>query len=403
MTKAILFCADGTWNGPPDQTGVSALDDGDTHGELDDVACTNVVKLFANLAGHVTPETVTLRNEQERVLHGPVGEPVQVAKYLHGVGDSRSAIIKLLGGAFGMGVVARIVRGYTFISRQYDPGDEIHIIGFSRGAYTARALAGMIAKVGLLDRATYDPEDKDQAYRLGIAAWARSKSMVLAGAGKLTSIANIFVGFVQGMVATQLPSNSLLPDVPMKSVAVWDTVGSMGIPLYAGDSRVDVLRFTDTRLSDSVQHGFHAMAVDELRRDFPVTRWDARTGVEQAWFIGAHGDVGGGYDGKGSYLSDVALSWMMKKLAALDVEFLDPLVHQPNPQPLRWPWHTPWTSRPFDHLPTAPRRVHKGDLLHASVVQRWNAPGSPAYRPTAMEAFAPQGIGGFAVDSASYS
>ncbi len=402
MGKTIIFCADGTWNGPPDQTGVSALDETDTHGELDGAACTNVVKLFANLAGNVTPETLTLRNEQERVLADPGGETVQVAKYMHGVGDSQNLAVKLLGGAFGMGVIARIVRGYTFVSRHYDPGDEIHIIGFSRGAYTARALAGMISSVGLLDRATYNPADKDEAYRLGVAAWARSKNMVLAGAGKLTSIANIFVSFVQSMLAKQLPSNALLPDIRIKSVAVWDTVGAMGIPIYAGDTRTDVLRFTDTSLSDNVEHGFHAMAVDEMRRDFPVTRWDARSGIEQAWFVGAHADVGGGYDAKGSYLSDVALSWMMKKLAALNLVFMAPLVHQPNPQPLGRPWHTPWTSRPFNHLPISARRVQKGDLLHTSVVQRWNAVGSPFYRPSAMEAFAQQGIAGFPVDSTSY-
>src|SRR5256885_2092969 len=123
MPKTIVFCADGTWNGPQDRTQVSALDDTDTHGELDAGAITNVVKLFANLAGAVTPETLPLLNEQEKVFANSTGQPVQVAKYIHGVGDSKNLLLKLLGGAFGVGVVNRIVRGYTFISRQYAEGD----------------------------------------------------------------------------------------------------------------------------------------------------------------------------------------------------------------------------------------------------------------------------------------
>src|SRR6185369_297540 len=176
MPKRIVFCADGTWNGPEQQTGVTPIDSADDHGELNGAKVTNVVKLFANLAGRV----------------------VQIAKYIHGVGDSNSFLKKAMGGMFGMGVIARIVRGYTFISRNYEPGDEIHIAGFSRGAYTARALAGLIASVGLLNRAHYDPTDKNEAYRLGIAAWCKSKNATLSGAGKLTDLANHLLNFVGG-------------------------------------------------------------------------------------------------------------------------------------------------------------------------------------------------------------
>lgn len=68
MPKRIVFCADGTWNGPEPQTGVATMDAGDEHGELSGAKVTNVVKLFANLAGRPTPETMTLRDEQEKVL-----------------------------------------------------------------------------------------------------------------------------------------------------------------------------------------------------------------------------------------------------------------------------------------------------------------------------------------------
>ena len=385
MPKRIVFCADGTWNGPEQQTGTSPIDSADDHGELNGAQVTNVVKLFANLAGRVTPETMAMRDEQEKVVVDAAGGVVQIAKYIHGVGDSNSFLKKAMGGMFGMGVIARIVRGYTFISRNYEPGDEIHIVGFSRGAYTARALAGMIASVGLLNPAEYDPTNKDEAYRLGVAAWCKGKNMSLNGAGKLTDLANHLLNFVTGFFAHHLKPNQLIPNVPIKSVAVWDTVGSMGIPAYAGDKRYDVFRFVDTKLSDKVQNGFHAMAVDELRMDFPVTAWDSRAGIKQVWFVGAHADVGGGYSAKESRLSDIALEWMMKQLAEVGVRLATPLTYKPEPL-IAPAIHQPWSKAPFALLPRSPRQVAGADTIHDSVLRRWQADSS--YRPQSMSAVA---------------
>jgi uncharacterized protein (DUF2235 family) len=386
MAKRIVFCADGTWNGPEQQTGVAPIDSADEHGELQGAKVTNVVKLFANLAGRVTPQTMTMRDEQEKVVPDAAGGGVvQIAKYIHGVGDSDSFLKKAMGGMFGMGVIARVVRGYTFISRNYDPGDEIHIAGFSRGAYTARALAGMISCVGLLNRAEYDPNDKNEAYRLGVAAWCKCKNMSLHGAGKLTDLASHLLNFVGGFFARHLDADQLIADVPIKSVAVWDTVGSMGIPAYAGDKRYDVFRFVDTKLSNKVQNGFHAMAVDELRGDFPVTAWESRAGIKQVWFVGAHADVGGGYSAQESRLSDIALDWMMKQLAEVGVRLATPLTYKP--EPLIGPAiHQPWSKTPFALLPRSPRQVASADTIHDSVLRRWQADSS--YRPQALAAVA---------------
>jgi uncharacterized protein (DUF2235 family) len=383
MPKRIVFCADGTWNGPESQTGVAPIDSSDDHGELSGAKVTNVVKLFANLAGRVTPQTMTMRDEQEKLLPDAGGGTAQIAKYMHGVGDSDSFLKKAMGGMFGMGVIARVVRGYTFISRNYEPGDEIHIAGFSRGAYTARALAGMISSVGLLNRATYDTNDKNEAYRLGVAAWCKCKNMSLNGAGMLTDLANHVLNFVGGFFARQLGANQLIPDVPIKSVAVWDTVGSMGIPVYAADARFDVFRFVNTSLSDKVQHGFHAMAVDELRADFPVTAWDSRAGVKQVWFVGAHADVGGGYTMAESRLSDIALEWMMKQLAEVGVRLATPLTYTPEPK-IEPEIHKPWTKAPFALLMRTPRQVAGTDTIHDSVLRRWEA--DARYRPEALAA-----------------
>src|SRR5437016_11157039 len=100
--KTIIFCADGTWNGP---------------GQLDgagEVATTNVFRTYANLDGAAGPGGDPMSPEQEKTLVDAGGEPCQVAKYLHGVGDSRNFLVRMLGGGLGGGLIGRIVRGYTF-------------------------------------------------------------------------------------------------------------------------------------------------------------------------------------------------------------------------------------------------------------------------------------------------
>jgi len=113
MAKRIVFCADGTWNSP-DQD-----EDDDRSSDP-----TNVYKLFAGLSGSPAADDA---DEQERMLFEG-GRLVQVAKYLHGVGDLSNPVRKVVGGVFGAGILSRIVRGYTFVSRHYRPGDDIVLI-----------------------------------------------------------------------------------------------------------------------------------------------------------------------------------------------------------------------------------------------------------------------------------
>ena len=193
MSKIIIFCADGTWNGPgePDDDNTAAPP-------------TNVFKLFLNLAGADLPDTMMLAKEQERVLKAEDGSALQWAKYLHGVGDSNNFMAQMLGGTIGSGLIARIVRGYTFISRNYVPGDQTFIIGFSRGAYTARALAGLIAAKGLLDATKNDLANRESAYRLGSAVWFEYRQMVAQSMSgwlvKLTNFAADLPAFLQQSV-----------------------------------------------------------------------------------------------------------------------------------------------------------------------------------------------------------
>ena len=399
MGKTIVFCADDAWNGPGEATDVEFHADAESRPVTG--AVTNVVKLYANLAGTPTADSVGHRKEQEKVATDAVERVTAIAKYVHGVGDARDPALDVFAGVFGGAVLARIVRGYTFVSRNHEPGDAIHLVGFSRGAYTARALAGVIAAVGLLNPAAYDPDDKREAYRRGIAAWARAQSARRADTHRLGDVANRVFAALRERTGTALRDDALVRDVPIASVAVWDTVGALGIPEYVGRDRVDVLRFADKALAPAVAHGFHAMAIDERRRDFPVTRWLPRDGVEEVWFVGAHGDVGGGYEPEESVLANVALGWMMQKLAGLGVRFAVPLLYGMNARNARGVPHRPWQELPFALAPTNPRTVAPGDVLHESVADYWES-AEPEWRPDALRAFTDTGLIGLRWDTTQY-
>ena len=372
MAKQIVFCADGTWNGPSDDATTTDIDGTAQNDTAIRDGETNVVKLFENLQGREAG-TQALQNETELMQRDAAGALVQASKYLHGVGDTKNPIMKVLGGVFGAGVIARIIRGYTFISREYEAGDSIHIAGFSRGAYTARALAGMISAVGLLDTSKYDTDNKSAAYLRGFAAWLKCKGIVFKGDKKLSSLLNTIMDLAGGAVArAALRTGDLIPRVPIKSVGVWDTVGSMGVPNYVKGSRKDFFSFVDTKLSRAVEFGFHAMALDEQRRDFPVTRWDKDARVEQVWFIGAHSDVGGGYLLTESGLSNLALDWMTLKLASAGVRFVQLPAGPLDATRFGQAFHTPWAKPPFN-LGAKPRAPKRGDVFHESVSGRWQA------------------------------
>lgn len=363
MAEKIVFCADGTWNSPDKDANDDHMPD-----------WTNVYKFFLSLDGALSVDSLNDADEQEKSL--AAGAKVrQVAKYIHGVGDSRNPVVKLLGGALGAGVIARIVRGYTFISRNYEPGAQIYIVGFSRGAYTARALAGLIASQGLL--APQLTADKELAYRRGAAAWYRYRQ---AGLAQRKS----WLGKLRDVVAPDLPAfvssntlkpGDLVPDVPVAAVGVWDTVGAMGVPIYALDKdRIDAFKFADTQLNAKVSKGFHAIALDERRADFSPTLWDDAPNVEQMLFPGAHADVGGGYPTveRQSELSDGALLWMIDKLQGAGVLFAPtrPFAVKADATGTA---HRPWDGIPFKAMPKATRKFRKLPE-HPSIAVRVKAP-----------------------------
>ena len=352
MGKTVIFCADGTWNGPGQDDDKDGLPDP-----------TNVYKLFCGLAGSLSIASIREANEQEK------SNQEQVAKYINGVGDSRNPIIHMMGGAFGAGIVSRIVRGYTFISRNYDPGDDIVVVGFSRGAYTARALAGLIVSQGLL--AKHLTHDKEEAYQWGATAWYQYRKK--AGATRLAEVVSNLPAFLS---MRHLQENDLVKVGKIKAVAVWDTVGALGIPSYFGNERTDAFRFADTQLSPTVENGFHAVALDEQRVDFTPTLWEPRANIKQMRFPGAHADVGGGYPTTNheSSLSDIALEWMVERLNTIGVRFSQPVYTPFAPDP-RGTAHKPWQHWPFNRVGKTKLRQFRGTGIqdHPAIAGRMNA------------------------------
>ena len=318
MAKNIIFCADGTWNNAGD--------------ELDDSAApSNVFKLFTHLAGKdvskIHHSEITGRvTEYEKSLIIDT-DVLQVSKYINGVGSSSIKLLEVLGGAFGFGLIERIARGYTFISRNYVQGDRIYIIGFSRGAYTARALAGLIANKGLLAKKFNQGEDA--SYDMAMQAWFNYRNGIKQSnyQNRLQNMLTAFTNLKNFFLQNKIKESDFIKDIKIEAVAVWDTVGALGIPDFEfADNRAEIrdgFAFADNALNPKVLRGFHAVAIDEMRLLFTPTLWEKRDGIQQYLFAGAHADVGGGYKEAG--LSDCALKWMIEVLgdANVGVKFMD--------------------------------------------------------------------------------
>jgi uncharacterized protein (DUF2235 family) len=330
---------------------------------------TNVALIFDAMGGIIV-EADNGSFESTLTLNGLC---LQVGKYLSGIGTEGIALFKLVEQSDGVGIAEQIVRGYTFLSRNYEPGDEIIIVGFSRGAAAARCLAGFVVGQGLLNSATYHPENKNAAYLRGIAAWYhyRVGQPWLARAENLTNIS------VQlGQTVPKLTSADFVDVERIRAVAVFDTVSSMGIPKPQPDGWLGYdFDIANTDLSPKVLNGFHALAADENRANFFPTYWMPRSNVTQVIFPGSHSDVGGGYPETG--LSDRALEWMLVNLESQGLRFdlhnIRALVPNSTGDS-----HDDGGSQPWSVLPKAPRQfpmtVFNGSSAFTadrSIAERW--------------------------------
>jgi uncharacterized protein (DUF2235 family) len=263
--KRIVLCFDGTWNHP------------------DDKAVSDEERVESNV----------VRFRQSISKTGSDGIQ-QETWYNAGVGTAWWN--QLSGGVFGAGIDLHIIEGYQQLARMYDDGDEVYIVGFSRGAYTARSLVGMIRNCGLVSR-----------------SMAKVKSGIAYGIYRTR-------GDGPDSTVAQAFRSTFSREISIHFVGVWDTVGALGIPLdFADRLNVHFYQFHDTQLSGIVRNAYQAIAVEEHRKQYDIALWDPQEKpnqtIEQRWFVGAHADVGGGYPDR--RLSDISLRWMQERALAL--------------------------------------------------------------------------------------
>lgn len=345
----------------------------------------------------------------------------QIVYYDEGVGSTRNDAFK--GGAFGAGLYDKVVEAYKFLVFNYEPGDDIFIFGFSRGAYTARSFAGLIHHVGVVNScfadqikvatALYQKRDAgNPSNGLGVLTAFRRQFVLdcCANDEDLAWRKDNIVGFDPNRV----------PVVRIRYIGVWDTVKTIGSSVFGDrddDGEFDEAEFHDHHLHSSVDSARHAVALDERRKKFNVTLWDNVDAVnlargfavdapdrpyQQLWFPGDHGSVGGGGDVRG--LSDEGLEWVLDgaKAAglALDTSTVSRIygIRPDILAPLENSSKTDWSvaSIGMKLLPKAdragPTAMHE---VAQSSILRWAAPKDTLperqpYRPGSLESIALQ-------------
>ncbi|MET8205889.1 DUF2235 domain-containing protein [Streptomyces sp. NPDC005373] len=272
MVKNLVICLDGTGN------------------QLKAKGNTNVVRLY---------EMLDLADPEQ-----------QIAYYDPGVGTFSAAgawtpigrrLSRLLGLAFGSGLKVNLAEAYTYLMRHYEPGDRIYVFGFSRGAYTARALAGMLKVVGLMRPGL------ENLVPYAVAVYAKNKDWTRDDWSQLHRFADTFS-------ITQVKRIA----VPVVYLGIWDSVKAAGLLRWN-------LRWLYTRQVPNVGRVRHAVSIDERRRpyrEYLVTQSDGKKEavpvekpreqrlLEQVWFAGVHSDVGGTFEDD-PRLATIALKWVV--------------------------------------------------------------------------------------------
>lgn len=237
----------------------------------------------------------------------------QITFYDEGVGTG-AFLDKIFGGAFGKGLSKNIIDGYTFLSNNYSPGDKVFIYGFSRGAYTARSLTGLLDLVGVLHKkdAFFTPDFYDIYRRQNISNEERV-NLIKEFKDRYTKASG------------KEKKNIDTYKVGIELLGVWDTVGSLGIPSSIFSHWINKkYQFHNVALSSNVSSAYHALGIDEKRKNFKPTLWVGKSSdkqiFEQRWFCGVHTNIGGGYDNDG--LANIPLHWIKRKSieAGLEVD-----------------------------------------------------------------------------------
>ncbi|MGO4319353.1 DUF2235 domain-containing protein [Agrobacterium sp. MCAB5] len=259
----------------------------------------NIVVLFDGTGNEIATDETNILHLARAILND--GEK-QIFFYDPGVGTqgapsadfmSRQELIKLLGLGIGLGVYDKIGSAYRFLMKTFEPGDKLFFFGFSRGAYIARALAGMVGKLGIME------SGRDNLVPYAVKLYADPRNLELA---------------------RRFSDTFCKREADIEFLGLFDTVKSVfrfepGVPQFTS------VVLPRTYSNPAVRKVRHALAIDEKRRFFRTNLWNVENGssrtidVKQVWFAGVHSDVGGGYPKAESGLSLIALEWMVKEAA----------------------------------------------------------------------------------------
>ena len=343
--KNIVICCDGTGNQFGDHN-------------------SNVIKLFSLLT----------RNSPGQILyyHPGVGTKgsMEVPTF---TGILSQKINKWHGFAYGYGIINNLANAYRFLMENYNPGDQIFLLGFSRGAFTVRALCSFLYEFGLLENGN----DSLIEYAMSL--------FINPNRSSLKTAKNFKAVFGR--------------ECSIRFVGVWETVSSVGW-FY------DPLKIPYSLENEIIEIGRQALAIDERRSFFRPNLWGEKTtqDLKQVWFAGVHSDIGGGYPYREAGLANIPLKWMLQEaqLAGLLVEenvkakFFTENPPDPNGtlhHSLRKLWWIPeympqpYTVRINHHFVNKfgihrgrSRVIPEGSFIHQSVFERKEKP-SNHYHP----------------------
>src|SRR5882757_4288034 len=270
-------------------------------------------------------------------------QPDQIAHYIPGVGTSGFKPFAILDGATGFGVPTNVRKLYRFVSWNWEPGDEIYMFGFSRGAFTIRTLVGLIQHEGLIpaeignenvprEERARDAMGAWRAYRSETISWKTSLPTIwLARLVRDLAIAIWYrlMGYRSYAKVKAETKAQARDDVPIKFIGLFDTVEAYGVPLEEFRRAIDIaiwpISFRNGILCENVETARHALSLDDERVTFHPLRFDMKNSkkperIKEVWFAGVHTDVGGGYPEDD--LAQVPLTWMTNELGN-SLRFID--------------------------------------------------------------------------------
>ena len=296
MSKNIILCADGTGN-----------------------------------KGGYTPSSNVYKIYHAINIHKD--DKPQIRFYDDGIGTEKNKYLRGITGALGFGFGANVRDLYGFLAKNYDPGDQVYLLGFSRGAATVRAFAGFIATCGLVKGKDLDNDDLNDRVNEVFKEYKRLQRLRQKK----------FLAEQRKFLDKQSEECKSHGIIQIKFLGVWDTVSSLGFPQKWDKTSIGIFvlnaffmgldrltdwiiphRFYNYKLTDNVQYACQALAIDDERTSFWPMVWNEKgrtRPVEQVWFSGMHSNVGGGYRRAG--MANVTLEWMMDKTKKHGLEFKD--------------------------------------------------------------------------------